>query len=92
MKLSSLFGDGEGNYSMMRVVMFLVVLALIVAKFYNAHITGAPVEFSTQDLAILGTVIGGKLVQNKQEATGVAANVSPASAPAAVPSIKPPIQ
>ncbi len=66
-ELSTMFGDGTGNYSMLRVIMFVVIVALIATKFYNAHLTGEPVTWTNQDLGILGTLIGGKVLQNVQE-------------------------
>lgn len=61
-------GDGLGNTSSWRVVMYFLVLFWAAMKFYNAHLTGQPIEITNQDLVFLGFIVGGKMIQNKQEA------------------------
>ena len=60
-------GDGEGNTSLMRVVLLLVVLTVLVPKFVLAIKSGTPVDFNAGDLEVLGIALGAKLVQNVQE-------------------------
>jgi len=62
-------GDGEGNTSLMRVVLLLVVLTVLVPKVALALKNGTPVDFSTGDLEVLALALGAKLVQNVQEST-----------------------
>ena len=63
----SAIGDGQDNASMMRVIVFLIILAVIASKFYNAWITKTAIEWDAHDLELAGMAIGGKLVQNTQE-------------------------
>lgn len=79
--LSTLFGDGDGNYSMMRVIMFLMVVAFIAAKFFNAWLTRQPITFTAQDLTLVGTLVGGKLLQNAQENSSAPKHLTPALSP-----------
>ena len=65
--LLSLIGDGAGNLSTTRVIVLIVPAAVILSKFYNAHLTGTPIEWTSHDLEIIGIVSGLKLVQNQQE-------------------------
>ena len=66
-KILSAFQDGNGQTSMMRVVMFVVVGAVIGSKFFNSWITKTPIVWDAQDLMLIGSVISGKLIQNSQE-------------------------
>lgn len=63
----SLFGDGTGNLSMMRVIMFAMFFAVIASKFYNAWLAHAPIVWDTQDFAIMSSGLVSKLIQNTQE-------------------------
>ena len=60
-------GDGEGNTSLMRVIVLLVVLAVLVPKVYCGIKTGTPITFTTTDFEVLGGALGAKLFQNSQE-------------------------
>lgn len=64
-----MFHDDTGNFSMMRVVTLLIVLAVIVPKVILAIQTKTPVIWSTDDMEMLGAALGAKLVQNTQEQT-----------------------
>lgn len=59
--------DGEGNTSSMRVITFIIVLAIIVPKVWLAIKTGTSPVWSSDDMYMLGIILGGKLVQNAQE-------------------------
>ncbi len=61
------FGDGTGNTSMMRIIIFMMIAAVIGSKFYNAWLLKAPIVWDTTDLEMAGMAIGGKLIQNTQE-------------------------
>ena len=62
-----MFQDGNGQGSMMRVVVFVVIASVIGSKFFNAWITKTPIVWDTQDFLLIGSVLGGKLIQNSQE-------------------------
>jgi hypothetical protein len=61
-------GDGEGNTSLMRIILLLIALTVLVPKVVLALKNGTPVDFSTGDLEVLAIALGAKLVQNVQEA------------------------
>jgi Tfp pilus assembly major pilin PilA len=63
----SMLSDGQGNTSMMRVIGVIIVLAIMIPKVYLAISLKQPVSFDTNDIMMIGAVIGGKLVQNTQE-------------------------
>lgn len=62
-------GDGLGNTSLYRVAMFFLLLFWAFTKVYNAQLTHEPIVITNQDLVFLGFIIGGKLIQNHQEAS-----------------------
>lgn len=76
-----MFGDGAGQISSLRVLSAVVVGAVVVTKFYNAWLTRSAVVWDAQDLGLIGSVLGAKLVQNFQEQSGAA--TSPSSTPSA---------
>lgn len=61
-------GDGEGNTSLMRVVVLLMILAVLVPAVYIAVYTRSPLTLTNQDLELIGLALGAKCVQNAQEA------------------------
>jgi hypothetical protein len=63
----SMLSDGEGNTSLMRVIVLLIIGSVIASKFYNAWLTKQPVVFDTQDFELVGIAFGSKLIQNSQE-------------------------
>lgn len=65
--IQSAIGDGAGQTSMMRVVVFIVIVAVVGAKFYNAYLTKSPIVWDSQDLELAGIAFSGKLIQNTQE-------------------------
>lgn len=65
--LQSAIGDGAGQTSMMRITVFMMVAAVIGAKFVNLFVLKIPIVWDTQDIAILSLAVGSKLVQNTQE-------------------------
>jgi hypothetical protein len=67
-KLLSAFSDDTGATSMMRVIVFLVVLAVLGSAFYNAWLTKTPITWSSTDFGLIGAAVTGKLIQNTQEA------------------------
>lgn len=60
-------GDGDGNTSSMRVINLMVVLAILIPKVVIGIKIGTPVAFTQDDMAMIGIVLGAKLVQNHQE-------------------------
>ena len=66
-QLLTMLGDGAGNTSMMRVVTFLVALAVLIPKIVLAVKAGTAPVWDAQDMEMLGVVLGAKLVQNQQE-------------------------
>lgn len=70
-------GDGQGNTSSSRVLMYLVALAVIVPKVYISIKTATPPAWTTEDFALLGIGGGIKLINSKME------NESPAPVPSA---------
>jgi len=82
----SMLGDGQGNVSLMRVIILIIVVSVIGSKFYNAYLTKTPITFDSQDFELIGGSFVAKLVQNSQEKTPaaiIAAPVIPAASPAA---------
>lgn len=65
--IQSAVSDGTGQTSMMRITIFMMVFAVLAAKFVNLFILKIPIVWDTQDFAILSLAVGGKLVQNTQE-------------------------
>ncbi len=82
--LASMFSDGLGNISMMRVVMILVIISVVGSKFYNAWLTKTPITWDQQDLEMAGMAFGAKLIQNTQE-NKPDATTSPAPAAVGTP-------
>ena len=74
-------GDGQGNTSSMRVMLYIIVLAVLIPAVVAALKTGTPVTLTPQQLILIGTAFGGKCVQNTQE--NQATLPSAPSAPAA---------
>ena len=62
-------GDGNGNTSSMRVIVFVLALAIIVPAVIQALQSHTHIVWTMQDLDILGIALGAKLVQNSQEKT-----------------------
>lgn len=61
-------GMGDGNeVSSMRVMCVLLLLAAILPHLYLTYKTGVPQAWSEQDLLLVATALGGKLVQKHQE-------------------------
>lgn len=71
-------GDGQGNTSSSRVLMYLAALAVIVPKVYISIKTATPPAWTTEDFALLGIGGGIKLINSKME------NDSPATPPAPI--------
>lgn len=71
-----MFHDDTGAFSMMRVVTFLVAIAVIVPKVILAVQTKQPVVWGADDIEMLGAVLGAKLVQNTQENPSTTATTS----------------
>jgi len=63
----TLFCDDTGAYSMMRVSMFLMIVAIIASKFINAYLFQQPVVWSGTDWGLIVTVFSGKVIQAKIE-------------------------
>jgi hypothetical protein len=70
-KILTAFQDDTGATSMMRVVVFLAIIAVIASKFVNAWMTKTPIVWTADDLTILGGAATAKLVQNSQESAPV---------------------
>lgn len=66
-KFISAFQDDSGATSMMRLTMFLTVVAVLGSVFYNAWLTKTPISWGDNDFKMIGVVVGGKLWQNSQE-------------------------
>ena len=66
-KLLTAFQDDTGNFSMMRLVVFMVVFAVLASAFYNAWVTKTTVVFTDNDFKLIGGAVAGKLFQNSQE-------------------------
>lgn len=66
--LFGMFKDDTGAVSSMRVVFVLVVLAVLVPAVIAAVKTGTPLSLSSNEMLLLGGALGGKLIQNGQEA------------------------
>lgn len=62
------FGDGQGNTSMMRVIVFGIVAAVLVPAVYIALSTKTYLVLTAQDLSLISIALGAKCVQNAQEA------------------------
>jgi hypothetical protein len=62
--------DGQGNISSMRLVLFLIVLAILAPDVYIAFKTATPLNVPSQQLEVLATVLSAKLMQNHQENQG----------------------
>lgn len=66
--LSSIgLGDGQGNTSITRVVVALIVLAVLLPKIILAIKAGTEPTWTPGDMEMLGIAFGAKLVQNTQE-------------------------
>lgn len=70
-KLLSAFSDGSEGMplSLTRILVFILVATVIATKFYNSHLTHAPIVWDNQDFSMLGIAFGAKLWQNSQEQT-----------------------
>ncbi len=66
--LSSIgLADSTGEISTMRVITLLVTLAVLIPAVYSAITTKTQLILSTDNLEVLGIVLGAKCVQNQQE-------------------------
>ena len=65
--LLSMFGDGSGSLSMMRLVTLLVILTVLIPKAVISIRTGVAPVFTPADMEIIGLALGAKLLQNMQE-------------------------
>lgn len=60
-------GDGEGNTSSTRIILFIVTLCWLVSKFYNAHLTHAAITWDSSDMEVLGIIGGLGVVKTQVE-------------------------
>lgn len=60
-------GDGSGNTSSSRVVLYLIVLAILVPKVVLAIQTKTPPTWTQDDILLIGAAFGGKLVNSAIE-------------------------
>lgn len=58
------FGDGQGNTSIMRLLVAGIVASVLVPAVYVAVATKTHLVLTSQDLALIGIALGAKCVQN----------------------------
>lgn len=66
--LSSIgLGDGQGNTSLMRVVVLVLVIAVLVPALVAALTAHTNLTLTADNLELIGLALGAKCVQNAQE-------------------------
>ena len=79
-------GDGLGNISHTRLINLAIAMCYLGSKFYNAHLTHAPITWDSNDLYIIGAIggvsIGKTIVENQTKPTPpVTAETKPTGTP-----------
>ncbi len=60
-------GDGSGNTSSMRVILYIVVLSILAPAVYIAFVTKTPLALTTDQIGLISAALAAKCVQNHQE-------------------------